>query len=46
MGTSNLMGKHIKNAKELEILDHLLQCDSLITFDDFDILESDSNELK
>ena len=38
MGTSNVMGKRIKNAKESAISDHLLQCDSPITFDDFDIL--------
>ena len=46
MGTSNLTGKRIKNAKELAISDHLLQCDSPITFDDFDILASDSNKFK
>ena len=46
MGTSNLTGKHVKNAKELAITDHLLQCDSPITFDDFDISVSDSNQFK
>ena len=46
MGTSKLMEKRIKNAKELAISDHLLQCDSPITFDDFDILSSDSNKFK
>ena len=46
MGTSNLMGKHIKNAKETTISDNLLQCDSPITFDDFDILASNSNKFK
>ena len=46
MGISNLTGKRIKNAKELAISDHLLQCDSAITFDDFDILASDSNKFK
>ena len=38
MGTSNLTGKRIKNAKESAISDHLLQCDSPTAFDDFDIL--------
>ena len=46
MGTSNLTRKHIKNAKESTISEHLLQCDSPITFDDFDILVSDSNKFK
>ena len=46
MGTSKLMEKRIKNAKELAISDHLLQCDSPITFDDFDILSSDSKKFK
>ena len=45
-GTSNLLGKRVKNAKESAISDHLLQCDSPITFDDFDILVSNSNKLK
>ena len=46
MGTSNLTGKRLKNAKESAISDHLLQCDSTITFDDFDILVSYSNKFK
>ena len=46
MGTSNLRGKRIKNAIELAISDHLLQCDSPITFDDFNILASDSKKFK
>ena len=46
MRTSNLTGKRIKNAKESAISDHLLRCDSPITFDNFDILVSDSNKFK
>ena len=47
MGTLHLAGKYVKNAKELAIYDHLLlQCKSPITFDDFDILASDSNKFK
>ena len=46
MGTSNLTGKRVKNAKELAISDHLLQCDSPITFTDFDTLASNSNKFK
>ena len=47
MGTSNLTGKRIKSAKESAISDHLLQAMWVpITFDDFDILTSDSNKFK
>ena len=46
MGTSNLTEKRIKNAKESVISDLMLQCDSPISFDDFDILASDSNKFK
>ena len=46
MGTSNLTGKRTKNAKEWAISDHLLQCDSPMTFDDFDILVSDTKKFK
>ena len=46
MAMSNLMGKHIKKAKDLGLLHHLLKCDSPITFDDFDILGSNSKKLK
>ena len=43
---ANLTEKRIKNAQELAISDHQLQYDSSITFDDFDILASDSNKFK
>ena len=46
MATSDLIGKHIKNAKDLRISHHLLQCESPITFDDFDILASNSEKSK
>ena len=42
----NLTIKRIKNAKKSAISDHLLQCDSPIALDDFDILASDSNKCK
>ena len=44
-GTSNLTRKRIKNAKESAISDHLLQCNSPISFDDFDILASNKFKL-
>ena len=46
MGTSNVMGKGFKNAKVSAIFEHLLRCDSSITFDDIDISASNSNKLK
>ena len=46
MGPWNLTGKRSKNAKESAVSDHLLQGDFSITFDDFDILASDSNKFK
>ena len=46
MGTLNLMGKRIKKSKESAISDQFLQYDSRITFDDLDILASDSSKIK
>ena len=43
-GTSNLMGKCIKSAQKSAISYHFLQRVSPMTFDDFDILASDSNK--
>ena len=44
--TSNLTVKLIKKLKRSTIFFHLLQYDSPLTFDDFDILQSDSNKFK
>ena len=46
MWISNLIEKRIKNAKKSTISDYLLQGDSPQTFDNFDILGSDSNKFK
>ena len=46
METSNQTEKRITNAKESAISDYLLQCDSRITFYDFDILGPHSNKFK
>ena len=46
MGTLNLTGKSIKDANELAISDYLLQCDSPITFNNFDFIASDPSKLK
>lgn len=44
--TSNLKEKLIKTTKELSISYHLLQCNWLIAFDDFDILPFDFKKYK
>ena len=44
MGTLNPRGKLIKNAKELAISDYLLQWNSPITFDNFNVLASVPNK--
>ena len=46
MGTSNLTKKRIKNIKESAVSDHRLQCDCVISFDDFDVLASDTNNFR
>ena len=46
MGISNLTGKRLKNVKQFAISDHLLQCNCTINFDNFDILATESSELK
>ena len=46
MGISTLTEKRIKTAKESAISDHLLQCDSPLSFDNFDILASNSDKFR
>ena len=46
MGISNLTEKRVKNMKESAVSDHHLQCDYVISFDDFDVLASDTNNFK
>ena len=43
MGISNLTEKQVKNMKESAVSDHHLQCDCVISFGDFDVLASDTN---
>ena len=45
MGISNLTEKRVKNIKESAVSDHRLQCDYVISFDDFDVLVSDTNNV-
>ena len=45
MGISNLTEKRAKNMKESAVSDHRLQCDCVISFDDFDDLASDNFRL-
>ena len=46
MGISNLTEKWIKNMKESAVSDHRLQCDYIMSFDDFDVLASDTNNFR
>ena len=38
--------KRVKNMKESAVSDHRLQCDCVISFDDFDVLASDTNNFR
>ena len=38
--------KRVKNMKESAVSDHRLQCDCVISFDDFDVLASDTNNIR
>ena len=46
MGISNLTEKRVKNMKESAVSDHRLQCDCVISLDDFDVLASDTNNFR
>ena len=41
LGISNLTRKRLKNVKQYSKFDHLLQCNCVINFDDFSILDTD-----
>ena len=43
MGISNLTEKRVE---ESAVSDHRLQCDCVISFDDFDVLASDTNNFR
>ena len=46
MGISNLRGKPLKSIRQSAISDHLLQWNCTINFDNFNILDAESNKLK
>ena len=46
MGISNLIEKRLKNVKESAVSDHRLQCDYVISFDNFDVLGSETNNFR
>ena len=46
MMISNLTGKRLKSVKQSEVSDHLLECNSSIDFDLFDILVSDAKTFR
>lgn len=43
MGISNLTEKRVKKMKESAVSNHRLQCDCVISFDNFDLLATDTN---
>ena len=46
MGIFNLTEKRVKNMKESPVSDHCLQFDCVISFDDFDVIASDTNNFR
>ena len=46
VGISNITGKHLESVKQSAISDHLLQWNCTINFDNFNILDAESNKLK
>ena len=46
MGIFDLAGKRLKCVKQSAVSDHLLECNSSIDFDHFDILASDANKFR
>ena len=46
MGISSLTEKQVKNMKDSTVSDHHLQCDCVISLDDFDVLASDTNNFR
>ena len=46
MGISSLLEKRLNSIKQLAVSDHLLECNCLINFDDFDILTSNLNKFR
>ena len=46
VGISNLIEKRVKNMKESAVSDHRLRCDCVISFDDFDVLASHTNNFR
>ena len=46
MGISNLIEKWVKNVKVSAVSDYRLQCEYVISFDDFDVLASETNNFR
>ena len=46
MRISNLTEKRVKNMKESAVSDHRLKCDCVISFEDFDVLASETNKFR
>ena len=46
MGISNLTEKPVKNMNESAVSDYHLQCNCVISFDNFDVLASETNNFR
>ena len=46
MGIFNLTEMQVKNMKESAVSDHHLQCDCVISFDNFDVLASGTDNFR
>ena len=46
MGISKLTEKQVRNMKESAVSDYRLLCDCVISFDDFDVLAFDTNNVR
>ena len=40
------MGKNIKSTKNFAVHDHMLVCDTIVSFEDFSVLANGTNDLE
>ena len=46
MGVSARTGKNIKSTKNSAVRDHMLVCNSIVSFDDFSVLANETNDFR
>ena len=46
MGVSACTGKNIKSTKNSAVLDHILVCNSIVSFEDFSVLSNGTNDFR